>query len=134
LECVRFTRMIVRDKDLEVLAEGFGEKLKILRIEVCTGFSTNGLVHIGNRCSGLRILSLETSFIHDNGGEWLHELALRNKCLESLNFHLTPLDNYDYKDLVLIAKNCSESLVSLKLKGCPRKYVVEVFSYAVNLE
>nr|GFD40120.1 hypothetical protein [Tanacetum cinerariifolium] len=89
---------------------------------------------IGNRCSGLRILSLETSFIHDNGGEWLHELALRNKCLESLNFHLTPLDNYDYKDLVLIAKNCSESLVSLKLKGCPRKYVVEVFSYAVNLE
>ncbi|GKD96128.1 coronatine-insensitive protein 1-like protein [Tanacetum coccineum] len=62
LECVWFRRMIVSDKDLEVLAERCGEKLKVLRIEVCTGFSTNGLVHLGKRCSGLRILSLETSF------------------------------------------------------------------------
>ncbi|GKG29434.1 coronatine-insensitive protein 1-like protein, partial [Tanacetum coccineum] len=102
LECVWFRRMIVSDKDLEVLAERSREKLKVLRIEVCTAFSTNGLVHLGKRCSGLRILSLEKSFIHDNGGEWLHELALRNKCLESLNCYLTPLDNFDYNDLVLI--------------------------------
>lgn len=134
LECVKFKRMIVRDSDLEVLAEGCGEKLKVLKIEACSGFSTDGLLHIGRKCSGLRTLCLETSFMDENGGEWLHELALRNKCIESLNFYLTPLVSYDYEDLVLIAKNCSESLVSLKIRGCPRKYVVKIFSYVVNLE
>ncbi|PWA83582.1 hypothetical protein CTI12_AA165930 [Artemisia annua] len=134
LECVRFRRMIVRDHDLEVLAGMCGEKLRVLRIEACMGFTTDGLLCIGNKCSELRILSLEKSLIYENGGEWLHELALRTKCLESLNYYLTPLDKYDYEDLVLIAKNCSESLVSLKLRRCPRKYVAEVFRYGVNLE
>ncbi|PWA53235.1 hypothetical protein CTI12_AA446990 [Artemisia annua] len=134
LECVRFRRMIVRDHDLEVLAGMCGGRIKVLKLDSCWGFSTDGLLHIGKKCSGLRILSLEKSFIDENGGEWLHELALRNKCLESLNYCLTRLDKYDYEDLVLIAKNCSESLVSLKLRGCPWKYVAEVFSYAVNLE
>ncbi|GJX30555.1 coronatine-insensitive protein 1-like protein [Tanacetum coccineum] len=134
LECVKFKRMIVRDSDLEVLAERCGEKLKVLKIEACMGFSTDGLLHFGRKCCNLRIFCLETSFFDENGSEWLHELALRNKCIESLNFYLTPLGNYDYKDLVLIAKNCSESLVSLKIRGCPRKYVVEIFSYAVKLE
>nr|GEV28806.1 hypothetical protein [Tanacetum cinerariifolium] len=104
LECVRFRRLIVSDKDLEVLAERCGEKLKVLRIEVCMGFSTYGLMHFGKRCSGLRILSLERSFIDDIGGEWSHELALRNKCLESL-----------------------------RNEGVSSKYVAEVFRYAVNL-
>ncbi|PWA49387.1 hypothetical protein CTI12_AA482210 [Artemisia annua] len=134
LQCVKFKRMIVHDSDLEVLAEGCGEKLKVLKIEACSGFSTDGLLHIGRKCSGLRTLCLQTSFIDPNGAEWLHELALRNKCIESLNFYLTPLVNFDYEDLVLIAKNCSESLVSLKLRGCPRKYFVEIFRYVVNLE
>ncbi|GJX34824.1 coronatine-insensitive protein 1-like protein [Tanacetum coccineum] len=92
LECVRFGRMLVRDKDLEL------------------------------------------SFIIEIDGEWLHELALRNKCIESFNHYLTPFYKFDYADLALLAKNCRESLVSLKIKGCPRKYVAEVFSYAVNLE
>ncbi|PWA95932.1 hypothetical protein CTI12_AA044690 [Artemisia annua] len=134
LECVRFRRMIVRDNDLVVLAGMCGEKLRVLRIEVCTGFSTNGLLWIGKKCTGLRVLSLETSFVEDKGGEWLRELALRNKCLESLNYYLTPLDKYNYEDLVLLAKNCNESLVSLKLKECPRKYAADIFRYGVTLE
>ncbi|GJZ80927.1 coronatine-insensitive protein 1-like protein [Tanacetum coccineum] len=79
LECVRFRRMIVRDNDLEVLAERCGEKLKVLKLDRCSGFSTDGLLHTGKKCSGLRTLSLDT-------------------------------------------------------RGCPRKYVVEAFSYAVTLE
>ncbi|GJX64730.1 coronatine-insensitive protein 1 [Tanacetum coccineum] len=84
LECVKFKRMIVHDTDLEVLAEGCGEKLKVLKIEACSGFSTDGLLHIGRKCSGLRTLCLQTSFIKENGGEWLHELALRNNYVVNL--------------------------------------------------
>nr|GEY09272.1 hypothetical protein [Tanacetum cinerariifolium] len=115
--------------------EDFGGDLYINEGEEYIGvFLTDGLLHVGKKCSGLGILSLETSFIDDNGGKWVHELALHNKCLELLNYFLTPLVNYDYDDLVRIVKNYSESLVSLKIRGCPQKYVMEVFSYAVNLE
>ncbi|GKD18123.1 coronatine-insensitive protein 1-like protein [Tanacetum coccineum] len=86
-----------------------------------------------NNCYSVPPSRLLSSIIEIDG-EWLHELALRNKCIESFNHYLTPFYKYDYADLALLAKNCRESLVSLKIKGCPRKYVAEVFSYAVNLE
>ncbi|GKC31874.1 coronatine-insensitive protein 1-like protein [Tanacetum coccineum] len=134
LECVWFKRMIVRDNDLEVLAERCGEKLKVLKLDRCSGFSTDGLLQIAKCCSKLRNLYLELSFIIELDGEWLHELALRNKCIESFNHYLTPLDKYDYADLALLAKNCRESLVSFKIKNIPLKYLVEIFGSCIKIK
>ena len=134
LECVWFKRMIVYDDDLEVLAKGCGEKLKVLKLDRCSGFSTDGLLHVAKCCSKLRNLYLQLSFIIEKDGEWLHELALRNKCLESLNHYLTPLDKYDYEDLALLAKNCKESLVCLKIKNIPLKHLVEIFGSCFKIE
>ncbi|GJS81266.1 coronatine-insensitive protein 1-like protein [Tanacetum coccineum] len=47
---------------------------------------------------------------------------------------MTRLDTYDCEDLVLLAKNCSESLVALKVGDCPFKYLVEILRYADRLE
>nr|GEW00424.1 nucleotide-binding alpha-beta plait domain-containing protein [Tanacetum cinerariifolium] len=86
-------------------------------------------------CTDLRILSLENSSISEKDGEWLHELALHNSSIESLNFYKAGFTKFDVKDLALVAKNCSQSLVSVKIS---EHYdfidLVEFFSYAVNLE
>ncbi|GJZ09287.1 ACT domain-containing protein [Tanacetum coccineum] len=47
-------------------------------------------------------------------GEWLRELALRNMVIETFHFGY-PFDIYDIKDVTLLAKNCCNSLVSLKI-------------------
>ena len=47
---------------------------------------------------------------------------------------MTRLDSYNCEDLVLLAKNCSESLVALKVGDCPFRYLVEIFRYADRLE
>lgn len=56
----------------------------------------------------------EESSIIEKDGEWLHELAVNNTVLETLNFYMTDLNEVSYDDLELIAKNCY-SLVSVKL-------------------
>ncbi|GJU28337.1 coronatine-insensitive protein 1-like protein, partial [Tanacetum coccineum] len=122
-------------RDLELLARSRGETLRVLEIDSCSGFSTDGLLYIGKYCNHLRILSLENSSISEKDGEWLHELALHNNSIESLNFYKAGLTKFDVKDLALVAKNCSQSLVSVKIS---EHYdfidLVEFFSYAVNLE
>ncbi|XP_071733876.1 coronatine-insensitive protein 1-like [Rutidosis leptorrhynchoides] len=135
LKSVSFQRLVVHDSDLELLAKTRGAKLSVLEIDSCPGFSTDGLLFIGKYCNDLRILSLENSSINEINGEWLHELALHSTSIESLNFNNANLTKFDVKDLALVAKYCSHSLVSVKISD---NYdfidLVEFFKNAVNLE
>ncbi|GKC59417.1 coronatine-insensitive protein 1-like protein [Tanacetum coccineum] len=127
--------MVVHDSHLELLARTRGEKLRALEINSCAGFSTDGLLYIGKYCNHLKILSLDSSSISENNGEWLHELALHNTSIESLNFNKAYLTKFDVKDLALVAKNCSQSLVSVKISEHYEFIdLVEFFSYAIKLE
>ncbi|KAF3795569.1 Coronatine-insensitive protein-like protein 1b [Nymphaea thermarum] len=113
IKFLHFRRMIVLDEDIEVLVRGRGHMLQALKLDKCSGFSTEGLLHIARSCRCLRTLFLEESYITDKGNNWLHELAQNNSVLEVLNFHMTDL-NVNVKDLELLARNCP-SLVSLKV-------------------
>ncbi|PWA83579.1 hypothetical protein CTI12_AA165900 [Artemisia annua] len=135
LKVVRFQNLVVHDSDLELIARTRGEKLKVLEIDSCSGFSTDGLLCIGKYCNHLRILSLENSSISEKDGGWLHELALQNTRIESLNLYKAGLTKFNVNDLALVAKKCSQSLVSVKIS---EHYdfidLVEFFGYAIKLE
>ncbi|KAK7276358.1 hypothetical protein RIF29_17497 [Crotalaria pallida] len=134
LKCLHFRRMIVTDSDLENLARSRGHVLHALKLDKCSGFSTDGLRHIGRLCRSLRVLFLEESNIVEKDGEWLHELALNNTVLETLNFYLTDIiSTVKIQDLELIAKNCS-NLVSVKITDCEILGLVNFFRYASALE
>ncbi|KAH7854687.1 hypothetical protein Vadar_016795 [Vaccinium darrowii] len=133
LKYLHFRRMIVRDLDLELLASERGRVLLSLKLDKCSGFSTDGLLHIGRSCKGLRTLFLEESTIIERDGEWLHELALNNTVLESLNFYMTDLAKIRFQDLELIARNC-RSLISVKISECELLDLVGFFSAATALE
>lgn len=59
---------------------------------------------------------LEECIIADEGSEWLHELAVNNSVLVTLNFYMTEL-KVEPADLELLARNC-KSLISLKMSDC----------------
>lgn len=84
-------------------------------------------------CRNLKTLFLEESSITDNGGEWLHELALNNTVLENLNFYMTELSRFRVEDLELIARNC-RSLASLKISDCDILDLVRFLQNAASLE
>lgn len=65
----------------------------------------------------LRTLFLEENSITEKDGDWLHEIALNNTVLETLNFYMTDLNKIRFEDLELIAKNC-RNLVSVKISDC----------------
>ncbi|GJV57138.1 coronatine-insensitive protein 1-like protein [Tanacetum coccineum] len=127
----------VCDSDLELLARTRGKDLRLLKIFRCCRFSTDGLMHIGKYCTHLKSLSLEGSEVEDiygleyTDGKWFHELALHNSSIESLDFGYA--DGIDVNDLTLLAKNCSQSLVSFKLRQ-EEIDLVDLFRYAVRLE
>ncbi|MFS7934415.1 putative leucine-rich repeat domain superfamily, transport inhibitor response 1 [Helianthus anomalus] len=50
LKVVHFRRMIVTDEDLMVLGCGRGEGLQVLKLDKCSGFSNDGLLHISRSC------------------------------------------------------------------------------------
>lgn len=50
LKSFHFRRMIVKDEDLRVLAEARGPKTQVLKLDKCSGFSTDGLLHITRSC------------------------------------------------------------------------------------
>ena len=76
---------------------------------------------------------LEESTVVEKDGDWLHELALNNTVLETLNFYLTDIANVRIQDLELIAKNCP-NLVSVKITDCEIMDLVNFFRYASALE
>ncbi|GJU44673.1 anamorsin [Tanacetum coccineum] len=130
LKALHIRRVVIRDSDLELLAKTRGKDLRVLKIYKCEGFSTYGLLHIGKYCNDLKTLCLDRNSLDVKDGKWLHELALHNTSIESL----TVTFRIDVKDLIPLAKSCSQSLVSLKIGGCHLIDLVDVFSYAVRLE
>nr|GEX27066.1 ACT domain-containing protein [Tanacetum cinerariifolium] len=77
--------------------------------------SEDGLVDIARYCKDLRSLRLDGNDIdRDANGKWLHELALCNTVMESLYFQ-DPFDTYDMKDVTLLVKKCSKSLMDVGL-------------------
>ncbi|XP_076911931.1 coronatine-insensitive protein 1-like [Bidens hawaiensis] len=133
LKSLHFRRMIVKDEDLEVLARERGRALEILKLDKCSGFSTDGLLHICRFCRNLKELFLEDSQVIEKDGGWLHELATNNTQLETLNFYMTDLSQVSSNDLELIAKRC-KSLVSVKIGDTEILYLVGFFQFAVSLE
>ncbi|XP_010554643.1 PREDICTED: coronatine-insensitive protein 1 [Tarenaya hassleriana] len=133
LKSVHFRRMIVSDLDLDLLAKARKDELEALKLDKCSGFSTDGLLSLARHCRKIKTLLMEESFFIEKDGEWLHELALHNTSLEVLNFYMTELAKINPKDLETIARNC-RSLVSLKLGDCEILDLVGVFKAAINLE
>ncbi|CAK7325811.1 unnamed protein product [Dovyalis caffra] len=133
LKSLHFRRMIVKDSDLELLASSRGKFLHVLKLDKCSGFSTDGLWHIGRSCRQLRTLFLEESGIVEKDGDWLHELATNNTVLETLNFYMTDLTKVRLEDLELLAKNC-RSLVSVKISDFEILELVGFFCAASAIE
>nr|GEY18791.1 ACT domain-containing protein [Tanacetum cinerariifolium] len=107
--------MVVSVSDLQLLATTRGGDLRSLEIRGCNMFSEDRLVDVVRYCISLSCLRLERNEIDSTAnGKWLHELALRNMVIESLNFDY-PFDMYDMKDLTRLANKCSNSLVSLSI-------------------
>ncbi|XP_027331848.1 coronatine-insensitive protein 1-like isoform X1 [Abrus precatorius] len=133
LKSLHFRRMIVTDSDLKLLARSRGHILQALKLDKCSGFSTDGLWYIGRFCRYLKVLFLEESSVVENDGDWLHELALNNTALETLNFYLTYIVHVRIQDLELIAINCPK-LVSVKITDCEILDLVNFFRCASALE
>ncbi|KAK1409326.1 hypothetical protein QVD17_35852 [Tagetes erecta] len=133
LKGLHFRRMIVKDEDLELLARGRGPVLEVIMLDNCSGFSTDGLLHICRSCRNLKVLYLEESQVIEKDGEWLHELAMNNTQLETLNFYMTDLSQVSVNDLELIAKR-NRSLVSVKIGDCEILDLVGFFRFAVSLK
>uniref|UniRef100_A0A7N0ZW98 Coronatine-insensitive protein 1 n=1 Tax=Kalanchoe fedtschenkoi TaxID=63787 RepID=A0A7N0ZW98_KALFE len=133
LRSVHFRRMIVTDPDLEALATARGPMLHELKLDKCSDFSTDGLLHVTRSCRNIKVLFLEESRIHDNGGQWLHEIAVRNTVLEILNFYNTDLAKVAFQDLELISRNC-RSLKSVKTGEWEIIDLLGFFRSAASLE
>ncbi|PAN27523.1 hypothetical protein PAHAL_5G086800 [Panicum hallii] len=116
LKAVHLRRMTITDQDIAVLVRARGHMLQVLKLDKCSDFSTDALRLIARSCRSLRTLFLEECIIDDKGSEWLHELAVNNSVLVTLNFYMTDL-KVEPSDLELLAKNC-KSLLSLKMSDC----------------
>ncbi|KAJ0764435.1 putative leucine-rich repeat domain superfamily, transport inhibitor response 1 [Helianthus annuus] len=133
LKVVHFRRMIVTDEDLMVLGSGRGGGLQVLKLDKCSGFSTDGLLHISRSCRNLKTLFFEECQVTEKDGEWLHELALNNTVLETLNFYMTDITKASFEDLALIARRC-KSLTSVKISECDNLDIVGFFRDAKSLQ
>ena len=89
--------------------------------------------YISSFLRNLRSLFLEESTITEKDGEWLHELALNNTVLETLNFYMTYITKVRFQDLELIARNC-RSLVSVKISEFELLDLVGFFLATAALE
>ncbi|KAK8951201.1 Coronatine-insensitive protein 1 [Platanthera zijinensis] len=132
LKSLHLRRMIVKDADIVVLARDRGHMLQVLKLDKCSGFSTDGLSIIATSCRCLRTLFLEESSAVEKDSGWLHQVAVNCSLLEILNFYMTDLKS-SWNDLELIAKNC-QSIVSLKISECDVSELVSFFRIAKSLE
>ncbi|KAG6436625.1 hypothetical protein SASPL_101527 [Salvia splendens] len=134
MKALHFRRMIVSDSDLKLLASSpAAAVLEVLKLDRCSGFSTDGLLHIGRACRNLRTLYMEESMITELDGEWLHQLASNNTVLENLNFFMTDLKRVRSEDIDLLARRCP-SLTFVKISDCDISKLVEFFRNARSLE
>ncbi|KAG6382667.1 hypothetical protein SASPL_145997 [Salvia splendens] len=133
MKVLHFRRMIVKDSDLELLAKSHGKVLEVLRLDKCSGFSTDGLLLLGRFCTNLRNLLLEESSIIEKDGDWLNEFAMNNTVLESLNFYMTDLVKVRSRDLEQIARRCPK-LASMKISDCDVSDLIGFFRAAASLE
>ncbi|GKB70982.1 hypothetical protein Tco_0932394 [Tanacetum coccineum] len=133
--CIR--NMYVGDEDIKLLGSTRGKDIRILKIKGGSqnGVSKSGLMHVAKYCNQLRTFCFKDNSINrvDLCGNWLRELALHNKVIESLHFNIG-FDRYDGNALTLLAKNCSKTLVSLKIGRCSLSKLGEAFRHAVRLE
>lgn len=132
LNCLHFRRMIITDADLEMIASVKGCVLKSFKLDVCSGFSTDGLLHIARSSKDMKSLVLEDSTIVETSGEWFHQLALNNNVLETLNFYMVFLEQIRVEDLELLARNCP--LVSIKIGDTDLAQLVNFFRSATTLQ
>lgn len=132
LKALHLRRMIVKDVDIDVLVRARGHMLQSLKLDKCSGFSTDGLSMIASSCRGLKTLFLEESSVFEKDGGWLHQLAANDSVIEILNFYMTDLKS-TWQDLELIARNC-RSIVSLKISECDVSDLVGFFRLATSLE
>ncbi|VVB02800.1 unnamed protein product [Arabis nemorensis] len=133
LKSVHFRRMIVSDLDLDVLARSRSDELEALKLDKCSGFSTDGLLSIVKHCRKIKTFLMEESSFVEKDGKWLHELAQNNTSLEVLNFYMTEFAKISPKDLESIARNC-RNLSSVKVGDFEILELVGFFKAAANLE
>ncbi|PWA79548.1 F-box domain, Leucine-rich repeat domain, L domain-like protein [Artemisia annua] len=104
-----------------VMEEEFRLCAKLLNCSKASKYyTTNCLIfkYISNFLSTQRALMLQ--------------LALNSTALEKL--HVTNTDISNAEDLTLLAKNCCNSLISLKIGSCYLSKLEDAFRYAVRLE
>uniref|UniRef100_A0A0D9WH55 F-box domain-containing protein n=1 Tax=Leersia perrieri TaxID=77586 RepID=A0A0D9WH55_9ORYZ len=132
LKAIHLRRMVVTDDDLAALVRARGHMLQELKLDKCSGFSTDALRLVACSCRSLRTLFLEECTVADKGTEWLHDLAVNNPVLMTLNFHMTELTVVP-EDLELLAKNC-KLLTSLKISDCDFSDLIGFFRMATSLQ
>ncbi|KAI7740841.1 hypothetical protein M8C21_020161, partial [Ambrosia artemisiifolia] len=84
LEEIRLKRMVVSDECLEIVAKSFS-KFRVLVLESCDGFSTDGLASIASHCRNLRVLDLRECEVEELSGHWLSHFPDSFTSLEVLN-------------------------------------------------
>ena len=57
LKAIHMRRMIVRDDDVEVLVRARGSKLSVLKLDKCSGFSTDALKLVARSCRYFPLVS-----------------------------------------------------------------------------
>ncbi|KAL2926722.1 Coronatine-insensitive protein 1 [Bienertia sinuspersici] len=132
LNKLHFRRMIITDSDLEFIATVKGPSLQSLKLDKCSGFSTDGLLHIARSCKKLSTLFMEDSSVNEINGDWFHELAQHNNVLEILNFYMTFLEQIKVEDLELLARKCP--LVSVKIGDTDLVQLGNFFRTATRLQ
>ncbi|XP_062217630.1 coronatine-insensitive protein homolog 1b-like [Phragmites australis] len=123
LECLKalhLRRMVVTDDDLAELIRARGHMLQELKLESAP---------TSPRTEYTSSLASAECLIIDKGSEWIHDLAVSNPVLVTLNFHMTELIMMP-ADLELLAKNC-RSLISLKISDCDLSYLIGFFQLFV---
>nr|GFA89215.1 hypothetical protein [Tanacetum cinerariifolium] len=114
LKELHFYGLVVHDEDLETLAR-----------------TCDGLMHVSKYCYPLRTFCLEYYYnVEVKDGIWLHHLALNSTVLERLHVRNIDFSNNAYTS----CKNCSKSLISLKIGKCYLSKLGDAFRYAVRLE
>ncbi|GJU21235.1 leucine-rich repeat, cysteine-containing subtype protein [Tanacetum coccineum] len=128
--------MVVSASDLQLLAATRGGSLRSLEIRGCKMFSED----IARCCIDLRSLCLgyndiENDYLggYETNGKWFHELALCNTVMESLDFEY-PFNCYYIEDVTLLAKKCSNFLVSLNPFAYDLINFKQVFKHAKKIE